>query len=62
MLEQRQWSTMSPLRQFRDVPSELVKRLESKDMSLDRLYELNSHELGALVRTPARGKFLFQEI
>jgi pre-mRNA-splicing helicase BRR2 len=62
MLEQRQWSTMSPLRQFGDVPPELVKRLESKDFSLERLYELNSQELGALVRMPAQGAFLFERI
>jgi pre-mRNA-splicing helicase BRR2 len=62
MLEQRQWSTMSPLRQFGDVPPELIKRLESKDFTLDRLNELNSQELGALVRMPAQGAFLFERI
>jgi pre-mRNA-splicing helicase BRR2 len=62
MIEHRQWSSMSPLRQFADVPMELVKRIEAKDFALERLYELSSSELGALVRFPAKGAFLFKRV
>jgi pre-mRNA-splicing helicase BRR2 len=62
MIDRRMWSTQSPLRQFKTIPEEIIKKLEKKDSSLDRLYALNSQELGELVRYPSLGKSLHQHI
>jgi pre-mRNA-splicing helicase BRR2 len=62
MIDRRMWSTQSPLRQFKTLPEEIIKKLEKKDSSLDRLYALNSQELGELVHYPSLGKSLYQHI
>ena len=41
---------MSPLRQFKKVPEEIVKRLEKKAFPWERFYDLGPNEIGELVR------------
>lgn len=63
MIEKRMWSTQSPLRQFgRGVPDEVIKKLEKKDFTMERLYDLNAPELGELVRYPTLGKQIFRAV
>jgi pre-mRNA-splicing helicase BRR2 len=63
MIDKRMWSTQSPLRQFsRAVPEEIIKKLEKKEYTLDRLYDLNAQELGELVRFPSLGKSIFKTV
>jgi pre-mRNA-splicing helicase BRR2 len=63
MIEKRMWSTQSPLRQFgRAVPEEVIKKLEKKDFTMERLYDLNAQELGELVRYPTLGKQIFRAV
>ena len=59
MIDRRMWSTQSPLRQFKNIPEALIKKLEKKDFTLERLYELNSQEIGELVRFPSQGKPIY---
>eukprot|EP00922_Rhytidocystis_sp_ex-Travisia-forbesii_P046831 GHVS01069806.1.p1 GENE.GHVS01069806.1~~GHVS01069806.1.p1 ORF type:complete len:2164 (-),score=326.56 GHVS01069806.1:2269-8760(-) len=58
MIDKRMWGSMSPLRQFKGVPDDLVRKLEKKDFAWDRYYDLSSTELGELVRVPKMGKIL----
>ncbi|EKX73191.1 U5 small ribonucleoprotein-specific helicase, putative [Theileria equi strain WA] len=58
MVEKRMWNVMLPLRQFKSLPEELVIKLERKDFSWDRYYDLSSVELGELCRQPKLGKSL----
>jgi len=60
MIERRMWSAQSPLRQFKTLPEEIIRRLEKKDLSMDQLYELSSQELGVAVREPTYGKQIHQ--
>lgn len=62
MISQRQWSSQTPLRQFPDVLPIILKRLESGDLPFDRLYDLNSQELGQLINHKPMGKTLFTKI
>jgi pre-mRNA-splicing helicase BRR2 len=65
MIDRRMWSTQSPLRQFlkfKKIPEEVVKKLEKKDFNLDRLYELNSQQIGELIRYPALGKTIYAHV
>jgi len=62
MVDKRSWTSMSPLRQFKSVPEDVVKRLEKKDIPFERLYDLNPQELGELVRVPKVGKPLHKVI
>lgn len=37
---------MSPLRQFKKLPEEVVKKIEKKNFPFERLYDLNHNEIG----------------
>eukprot|EP00118_Oscarella_pearsei_P003355 m.13994 g.13994 ORF g.13994 m.13994 type:complete len:2136 (+) comp25397_c0_seq1:78-6485(+) len=57
MVTKRMWSSMSPLRQFRRMPMEVVVKLEKKEeFAWERLYDLNHTEIGELIRNPKMGK------
>ena len=43
---------MTPLRQFKKMSDALIKKIEKKEFTWDRLYDLNPTELGELVKTP----------
>ena len=58
MVDKRMWSSMTPLRQFRGVSTDLLRRLEKKEFPWERMYDLNPQELGELVRNPKAGKLL----
>lgn len=58
MVEKRAWLSMSPLRQFKAMPPDLIRRLERKEFPWDRYFDLNPQELGELVSQPKLGKML----
>lgn len=65
MVDKRVWQSMSPLRQFlkfRKLPELVVKKIEKKDFSWERLYDLRHTELGELVRQPKYGKIMHRYI
>lgn len=55
MVGKRMWSVHTPLRQFHDIPNEVLMRLEKKDLVWERYYDLSSQELGQLIRSPKMG-------
>lgn len=42
------WQSMSPLRQFKKLPEEVIKKIEKKNFPFERLYDLNHNEIGEL--------------
>ena len=76
-VEKRMWSCYSPLRQFTKqhsmasparqseidaIPIEIVKKLEKKDFSFDRLFDLNVQEVGELLKAPKQAKMIHKLI
>lgn len=53
---------MSPLRQFRRIPEEVVRKIEKKNFPFERLYDLNHNEIGELIRTPKMGKTIHKYV
>ena len=49
---------MCPLRQFKKIPLDVVKKIEKKNFPFDRLYDLGPNEIGELLRMPKLGKTL----
>ena len=39
MVDKRMWQSMSPLRQFRKIPEEAIRKLEKKSIPWERLYD-----------------------
>ena len=37
---------MCPLRQFKKIPEEVIRKIEKKNISWDRFYDLDAHEIG----------------
>ena len=62
MIDRRMWSSQCPLRQFKSIPEAILRKLERKEFSLDRLYDLNSQQIGELIHFPAQGKALYRFI
>lgn len=48
----------TPLRQFKGIPTEVLGRIEKKDLAWERYYDLSAQELGELIRVPKLGKAL----
>lgn len=62
MVDQRMWSSQSPLRQFKDIPEDIIKKIERRDFPFERLYDLNAQELGDLINFPSMGKTIYRHI
>ncbi|CAI2180063.1 11144_t:CDS:2 [Funneliformis geosporum] len=62
MVEKRMWLSMSPLRQFKQMPMEVVKKVEKKDFPWERYFDLNPQEIGELVGIPKVGKLIHKFI
>ncbi|KAI0979875.1 hypothetical protein GJ496_001918 [Pomphorhynchus laevis] len=62
MIDRRMWQSMCPLRQFKKMPEEIVKKIEKKSIPWDRFYDLGPHELGELIRMPKLGKVIYKYI
>lgn len=58
MVECRQWGSMTPLRQFKGVPADLVRRLERKEYPWNRLRDLEPNEIGELIGVPKAGRLV----
>lgn len=58
MVEKRMWLSMSPLRQFKAMPMDLIKRMERKEFPWERYYDLNPQEIGELLSQPKAGKMI----
>ncbi|PAA72657.1 hypothetical protein BOX15_Mlig007168g1 [Macrostomum lignano] len=58
MIAQRMWQSMSPLRQFKKIPEDVIRKLEKKNIAFERYFDLSVHELGELIRKPTMGKSL----
>lgn len=62
MVGKRMWSVQTPLRQFHGIPNEILMKLEKKDLSWARYYDLSSQEIGELIRFPKMGRTLHKFI
>ncbi len=62
MIDRKMWGTQSPLRQFKDIPEEIIKKMERKDFPMERLYDLNSQEIGDLIGLASMGKAVHRHV
>nr|MBE5726312.1 lethal (3) 72Ab [Cucujiformia] len=62
MIDKRMWQSMSPLRQFRKMPEEIVRKIEKKNFPWERLYDLGPNEIGELIRVPKLGKTIHKYV
>uniref|UniRef100_A0A915CXY3 Helicase ATP-binding domain-containing protein n=1 Tax=Ditylenchus dipsaci TaxID=166011 RepID=A0A915CXY3_9BILA len=62
MVNTRQWQSLNPLHQFKKIPQDVVRSLDKKNYSFERLYDLDAHQLGELIRMPKMGKPLYKFI
>ncbi|XP_033213736.1 activating signal cointegrator 1 complex subunit 3 [Belonocnema kinseyi] len=50
MLELQQWDHMSPLRQFYCLPAEVIEKLEERNLTVERLKDMDVGEIGNILR------------
>lgn len=53
---------MTPLRQFKKLPEDVIRRIEKKDFPWERFYDLGHSEIGELVRMPKMGKTIHKYV
>lgn len=62
MVEKRMWKSQSPLKQFSRLSEDIIRKLEKKELTWDRLYDLSPVQLGELVRVPKMGINIYDSI
>ena len=60
MIDRRMWLAQTPLRQFKGIPEDIIKKIEKKDFPWERFYDLQPQEIGELVRFPKMGKMIYR--
>ncbi|TVU47946.1 hypothetical protein EJB05_07564 [Eragrostis curvula] len=62
-VDRKIWPHLHPLRQFdRDLSPQILWKLEERNVDLDRLYEMEENEIGALIRFSHQGKLVKQYV
>jgi pre-mRNA-splicing helicase BRR2 len=66
MIDKRMWQCMCPLRQFKKIPEEINRKIEKKNISWERYYDLNANEIGTFLypaeylHAPKIGKMIYK--
>ncbi|EOD12464.1 hypothetical protein EMIHUDRAFT_422149 [Emiliania huxleyi CCMP1516] len=60
MIDRRMWLSQTPLRQFKNIPEDIIKKIERKDFPWERFYDLAPQEIGELIRFPKMGKAIYR--
>jgi pre-mRNA-splicing helicase BRR2 len=58
MVEKRMWGSMTPLRQFKGVPQEIIRKAEGKQFPWYRYFDLSPPEIGELIGVPNAGRLV----
>ncbi|KII91381.1 hypothetical protein PLICRDRAFT_135522 [Plicaturopsis crispa FD-325 SS-3] len=58
MVERRMWGSMTPLRQFKGVPQEVIRKAEGKQFPWYRYFDLSPPEIGELIGIPNAGRLV----
>ncbi|KAH9930429.1 Sec63-domain-containing protein [Epithele typhae] len=58
MVERRMWGSMTPLRQFKGVPSEVIRKAEGKQFPWYRYFDLSPPEIGELLGIQNAGRLV----
>lgn len=48
MFERQQWYFETPLRQFITIPLDIIDKIEQRDISIEKLKEMDAEEIGEL--------------
>ncbi|CAE7947152.1 Snrnp200 [Symbiodinium sp. KB8] len=56
MIDKRMWASQTPLRHFKGLAEDILRKVEKKDFAWERYYDLSSAEIGELIRFPKMGK------
>ncbi|KAG1902400.1 DNA polymerase theta/eta [Suillus fuscotomentosus] len=60
MVERQMWGSMTPLRQFKGVPQEVIRKAEVKQFPWYRYFDLDPPEIGELISIPNAGRLVHQ--
>ncbi|OSX63730.1 hypothetical protein POSPLADRAFT_1055810 [Postia placenta MAD-698-R-SB12] len=58
MVERRMWGSMTPLRQFKGVPPEIIRKAEGKQFPWYRYFDLSPPEIGELIGIQNAGRLV----
>ncbi|KAF7323081.1 hypothetical protein HMN09_00088200 [Mycena chlorophos] len=62
MVEKRMWGSMTPLRQFKGVQGDIIRKAEGKQFPWYRYFDLTPPEIGELIGIPNAGRLVYRLI
>ncbi|EEQ98855.1 u520, putative [Perkinsus marinus ATCC 50983] len=62
VVEKRFWSVQTPLRHFKEIPEDILRKIEKKDIRFEQYYDYKPHEIGELLRAPKLGKHIYKYV
>ncbi|KAJ3424314.1 u5 small nuclear ribonucleoprotein 200 kda helicase [Anaeramoeba flamelloides] len=62
MVDKRMWYSQSPLRQFKRIPIDIIKRIERNDFTWENLLFFKSNQIGNIIGIPKMGKEIHKYI
>lgn len=63
MVDKRMWNCMTPLRQFPNIPEEILRRIEKKELfTWEHYYNMSVQQIGELIKFPKFAKDIHRMI
>jgi pre-mRNA-splicing helicase BRR2 len=62
MVDKHMWLSLNPLRQIKDFPMDVIKKLERKEFPWDRYFDLSAQELGELANMAKSGPMIHKYV
>eukprot|EP00429_Kryptoperidinium_foliaceum_P049989 CAMPEP_0176116146 /NCGR_PEP_ID=MMETSP0120_2-20121206/58331_1 /TAXON_ID=160619 /ORGANISM="Kryptoperidinium foliaceum, Strain CCMP 1326" /LENGTH=2173 /DNA_ID=CAMNT_0017450395 /DNA_START=42 /DNA_END=6563 /DNA_ORIENTATION=+ len=56
MIDKRMWGSQTPLRHFKGLAEDILRKVEKKDFAWERYYDLSSAEIAELIKFQKMGK------
>ena len=61
-INHRMWASMTPLRQFKKIPDEIIKKIEARNMPWEVVCQYSPEEIGNILRMPKEGRDIHKYI
>lgn len=63
MVEIRMWPSMTPLRQFKGIHEEILRKIEKKEQfTWEHFYNMSSQEIGEVIKFAKMGKVIHKAV
>ena len=62
MVQKQKWQLISPLREFKKIPEEVINKIEKKNFPWETFFDLIDNHIGELIQIPKSGKTIYKYV